>query len=288
MLKGMLFKLINRTRVLKKYEFPGVKGIGLQLYLTDHCNYGCRGCLAFSPLAKEGYAKLEIIERDLQRMAFLTNNSVDAINLLGGEPLLHPQVTVFFGIARKYFPETEIRLVTNGILLPRQGREFWKAMKKNNIILRPTKMPALYLPWKEIEKKARRYKVPFKYYGIDYAPEGEEIPKTLEHFVLDLAGNQVPGGGGDRCPHTKQHLYSLIDGKIFPCCITAGIRHFNAYFNKNLEISNADYIDLFDVTNVNEIFSFLEKPLAFCRYCNLEKITWGEFGLTKKEIGEWT
>jgi MoaA/NifB/PqqE/SkfB family radical SAM enzyme len=284
-MKNLILSLINRNRVLRKYESPGVKGIGLQLYLTDHCNYGCRGCLAFSPLAKEFYADLVVVENDLKRMAELTGAKVDVINLLGGEPLLHPHLTSFFDIARKHFSATEIRLVTNGILLPRQGKAFWLAMKKNRMVLRPTKTPLLQLKWREIEKKARYYKVPFEYYGIDYTQEGREVPKGLEHFVLDLSGKQ--SNTISTCPHSAHHLYSLIDGKIFPCAVSANIRHFNAYFNKNLELQEGDYIDIYQVKSIDELLSYWKDAIPFCRYCNLDKVTWIPFALTDKDIGEW-
>ena len=34
----------------------------------------------------------------------LNNQNVDKIGLLGGEPLIHPRITDFAKIARKYFP----------------------------------------------------------------------------------------------------------------------------------------------------------------------------------------
>jgi hypothetical protein len=67
---GKIFDKIHKEA--KHRKDPAVKGIGLQLYLADHCNRGCWGCLPFSPIAKKGFADPVIIERDLKRMSELT------------------------------------------------------------------------------------------------------------------------------------------------------------------------------------------------------------------------
>ena len=60
---------------------------------------------------------------------------IEQIYLLGGEPLLHPQVSEFIREARKHFPETRIYVVTNGSLVMRQDDEFWRAMAETRTIL---------------------------------------------------------------------------------------------------------------------------------------------------------
>jgi hypothetical protein len=61
----------------------------LDLHLADHCNLNCCGCDNFSPLAKETFADIRVIEKDCARMSELTEGRINEIQLLGGEPLLH-------------------------------------------------------------------------------------------------------------------------------------------------------------------------------------------------------
>ena len=56
-------------------------------------------------------------ERDIKRLSELSNGEVNIIHLMGGEPLLNPNCERFFELTRKYFDKTEIKLITNGILL---------------------------------------------------------------------------------------------------------------------------------------------------------------------------
>lgn len=62
----------------------------------EHCNLKCAGCTHFSSIAKEEYLDIGEFQKDITRISELTNSRARFINLLGGEPLLHPQVEAFF------------------------------------------------------------------------------------------------------------------------------------------------------------------------------------------------
>lgn len=77
----------------------------------------------------------------MQKIFYITEGMVEQFYLAGGEPLMNKDCKEYFYILRKYFKNNLIWLITNGILLPKQDNSFWKALKENNIILRPTKYP---------------------------------------------------------------------------------------------------------------------------------------------------
>ena len=80
-----------------------------EVHLTDKCNLNCAGCIHFSSLCNETNL-LDIItyKSDCQRISELTNGRIADIRLLGGEPLLHPDIKDFLVLTRKYFPEINI------------------------------------------------------------------------------------------------------------------------------------------------------------------------------------
>jgi hypothetical protein len=83
--------------------------------------------------------------------------------------------------------------------------------------------------------------------------------------------------------------FQLVDGKIFPCFRIAYIHYFNTFFNQKLEVTDKDFIDIYKARDMEEILSFLCKPIPFCRYCNMEKMAqYIEWDKSKKEITEWT
>lgn len=55
--------------------------------------------------------------------------------LLGGEPLLHPELAEIPGIAKRYWSDSEIVLVTNGLLFPEIGPEIFESIRKNEILV---------------------------------------------------------------------------------------------------------------------------------------------------------
>ena len=76
-----------------------------EIHLTDHCNLNCVGCNHFSPLADSFYLDITAYKQDCKRIWELTEGNVQEIVLLGGEPLLHPNLKEIFSISSKYFPK---------------------------------------------------------------------------------------------------------------------------------------------------------------------------------------
>ncbi len=75
-------------------------------------------------------------------------------------------------------------------------------------------------------------------------------------------------------------------GKVYTCSLPTGIKHFNKYFNKNLEVTKADYIDIYEAKDLKEILEFVAKPIPFCRYCDVYHRTYNHpFALAGEKDG---
>lgn len=96
-----------------------------ETHLTEHCNLGCKSCGHMSPLAKEEFLDIVGFEKDCSRLSYLTGRKIELIDLMGGEPLLHPRKEEILRITRHYFPEGKINIVTNGLLLSSQNEKFY-------------------------------------------------------------------------------------------------------------------------------------------------------------------
>ena len=201
-------------------------------------------------MAEKEFADIKVFEKDFARLSELLNAKIDSIGLMGGEPLLHPQLKDFLYVARKYFPETtRIQLVTNGILLLKQTEDFWKACKDNGIIIVNTKYP-IPLDFDKIKEVAKKHDVKFKYYR-----DSGEVLKTSNKTPLDLKGKQDMNTNFIKCIHANNVCF-LTKGKLFTCTVAPNIKHFNKFFNKNIPISDMDYIDIYKAQNEEEIMLF--------------------------------
>ena len=85
--------------------------------LCEHCNLNCAMCDHFAPIAQDEYANFEEFKSDFQTLSKLVNGKCRRIGLMGGEPLLCPEIEKYLEIARQCFPNTQISIVTNGLLL---------------------------------------------------------------------------------------------------------------------------------------------------------------------------
>jgi MoaA/NifB/PqqE/SkfB family radical SAM enzyme len=255
----------------------------LVIHLVDHCNLNCKGCDNFSPLADVKFNSLEIMEKDWKRIYDLTDKGkkIEKVELQGGEPLLHHDLLKIIGVAGKYFGNSDLSLTTNGILLVKQPDQFWETCKNNNVKVVITKYP-INLQFGKIEEIAKEHGTTLQYYG-----DTGEVLKQMLKMPLNLQGTENNRKSFELCYKSNTCIY-LNEGKIYTCATIPYIKYFNKYFGTNMEVSEKDYIDIYAVKSIEEVFDFLCKPMPFCRYCNTKKPVLGiNWETSKKEISEW-
>lgn len=251
-----------------------------EVHLTEHCNLNCKGCFHFSNIAEPEYLNIEEYRKDAERLSFLFAGKADLILLLGGEPLLHKDVTSFFQVTRENFPDAKIGLVTNGILLTSMSKKFWIECQKYNITLMPTVYP-LNIDYDHIEELAIKYNV-----TIDYFNNKNEV-KSLSVLSIDNTGAQDALFNFENC-YRANFCITLEHGRLYTCIVPAHIRHYIKKFNLKIDSFLSDGIDIYKAKNANEIREFLIKPIRACSYCNTAKWRDGlKWERTQKCMEEW-
>ncbi|PYJ24667.1 MAG: hypothetical protein DME91_07905, partial [Verrucomicrobia bacterium] len=93
--------------------------------------------------------------RDLRQLAthFVT---IEQIRLLGGEPLLHPTPEAFVDVAHAVFPDSDLRIVTNGTLLKSMRNSFWEACRRANVTLDFSMYPIMEKARTQLEELCAR------------------------------------------------------------------------------------------------------------------------------------
>lgn len=255
--------------------------LDFEINIVDHCNLNCKCCNHFSPLASPCFLSLEEFEKDMKRIAELTNGNVGRIWLIGGEPLLHPNLVQFLYSARKFFPNTHITLNTNGTLLLKQSSEFWGGVRENKIELTLTKYP-ISIDYKLIDKKMQLENVKYSYTLSSLVLKTTYHLPLAENSELDSCKNYM------QCWHANECI-TVRNGRVYTCPIAAHAHYFNEYFNKNLYVGDENSIGLYEIETEKELLEFLKKPIPFCKYCNIAGYTYDlEWGISKREISEWT
>lgn len=252
------------------------------LNILDHCNLRCKGCDHFACIAEERFVSLESIRNDVKRFSELMHGAVTRIGVMGGEPLLHPNLIEILQVTRQAFPDTLIHLVTNGLLLLRMNEKFWECCCENNIVIVNTKYP-INQKYDLMQQKAAEHNVKFEFYG-----NTGEVQKTSYKMPMDINGRQNPVKSFWECYHGNS-LPLLMEGKFYSCTVAPNVRHFNKRFGTTMEVEPGDYLDIYKIQSADEIFEFLSKPKPFCRYCMTDKRSFGHpWERSKQQMNEWT
>jgi hypothetical protein len=182
-------------------------------------------------------------------------------------------------IARKYFPDTEIVILTNGLLLSKMTSDFWKCCKEQRIKITITKYP-VKMNLAAIREIAKNAAVKLDVFYEDTERTFFIRPRSPEN-ITDAVKNFMFCSEANRC-------IILRNGKI-SCTTASNIEILNnAMTGMKFEVSNEDHIDIYKVKSIDEILDFLAKPIPFCRYCDYSKITFGKkWAVSERKLSEW-
>jgi hypothetical protein len=250
----------------------------VDINVVDHCNLNCKYCANFCALADEHYLDVESYTKDIEQLARISTGQVKTIRLLGGEPLLHPKLVEVIDITRGAFPQAEIDLVTNGILLPKMPVKFWQTCSADSVLVAISHYP-IKLNWSKIKNLGNHYKVKVNY--------GKK-PRGMYKWLLDVDGEQDITQSFKYCIRANTCAV-LADGKLYACSVPPWIKYFNKAFHTDLKICNDDWRDIYQLQSLDDLNDFFGKPMPFCKYCRTPEITYNHaWGLSRKEINEWT
>lgn len=252
----------DRTRI-RKLRFTKEKPSlhYFEVPITDNCNLNCKGCL-FACNAVKGiqHVPIEQLIDDARRMAELFYD-VPWIRILGGEPLMHPNIVALLDSYRKYFPDTEIDLCTNGLLIPKMDDGFWDCIKRNRVSIHVSGYKPTYNILDRIDSI-------LKDKGIVYTILKRD--KFLKYYT-DKPINDMKNSY-DKC--IASGCYELYRGRLFTCSGIIAFEHFNELFDMNYEIKeNVDWSDIHKPdADGFAIKKLLESPSPICKYCDVDNM----------------
>lgn len=262
-----LLKSVSRFKDGYKKKIPY-----LNLFVTRKCNLSCKGCGALMPLynatkEKQWYMSVQDIDCILDRYNRLCGGGwrwFDVIDIVGGEPLMHPQLESVFAVIRKYNPNTDVTIVTNGLLLDKLKIDIFELLEKYKIKL----SISVYGGDCFFEK--------INICDDDYIKH-EDCSSCSGHVPLYFSGmNSVSVGG----------VTLAENGDLFYCGFNA-VTKFNEYFNTDYKlVYGSDYINIFRVNSFEEILEMMNKPrCCFSRYCKGRKSF--RWDVSNCSIDEW-
>jgi MoaA/NifB/PqqE/SkfB family radical SAM enzyme len=244
----------------------------LELHLTDHCNLNCKGCGHFCPIAGEWFANIEQHAKDMEQLSKLFSK-ITKIRLMGGEPLLHPDVTSFLSVTRHWFPASDIRLVTNGILLPQMPDSFWAVCQSTRIAIDMTVYPPLRQRATEWIELVQKKEIPV-------------YPAFAEEFSahMNLRGDSDPQEAFRICRKLRRCIF-LQQGKLYICAIPAMVHYFNKKYGTHIKESG--FVDIHQPGLTGwKTLEVLSLPAEVCCYCSYDFPTY-PWAVSERTMKEW-
>ncbi len=247
----------------------------LETHVADGCNLNCRGCLHFSNL----YRKDEFpdIDQTLEDIRHISKKcEIFQFRILGGEPLLNKGLPYFINEIRKILPNTDIAVISNGILIPKTDNELFTIMKENNVGFNLT----LYPP--TLKMKDVIYST-LKQYGVAYGSHETQTDEFEKYIRLTP---EKKGEAFKKC--ISRGIITLRNSRLYKCPTGTYIDRYFEYFdtvNKtSLDIGTDIYDDNIDWKEL--IDKLTSKKGAHCEYCSElhEKYKWSN---GKPESGDW-
>lgn len=254
-LEGRVYSINSIRPEINLVQFP----------VTEWCNLKCKSCsFCCNLIDKKDVISIEEMEADLKALKEKFSNICN-IALIGGEPLSVMNLDEYMYMTKRYFPNTRIVIVTNGLYIPTLSSRVIQAMIDTGVYLRVSS----YKPTLKIIDKILSF-------GIKY---GIEIRMTelMDEFELYLTKeNEDYVTAWKNCgSHDCYHLY---EHRLFICPIMDyRIKHKNFLeldITKQELDENSEYI--MNDKNGWEILAKMKYPCKLCRYCavNHQYVRW--------------
>lgn len=241
----------------------------LEVHLASSCNLNCKGCSHYCPLVSDkAIHSAAALKRDMKTLR--QKVEIRQLRLLGGEPLLNPEISTILDCSRAAFPSTDLRLVTNGILIPAMKADFWESLKANNISIDLTRYPTVGNADKIISI-IRQHEIGLRVSDANYFSANLKIAKfrTKEENY-------------STCP--RKNCILLVDGMIYPCANAVFVRHFNRSFNE--AIPTHPGLDIYTMTK-NELAYLTGTACDTCSHCDFENKFFFPNEVSAREKAEW-
>lgn len=275
--KARLKKIGQELKKTKRYWWRPDKrlfcNIDLEIMVSDHCNLTCRACNHFAPVVEPRFQSLDELRKELRILGQAA--TFRKIKLIGGEPLLHPQIDELAELVKQSGISEKILLVTNGTLLAKISDRLLQTTDEIEI----SQYPQTCLPKQEIEDFRRHAATLATQVRIFYFPlfQNQFGLKPVQDPLLVNSIFQA-------CkPVHLWGCHGLYKGHLFRCPQSI---YLSQIIPQLRETPFADALALADNRGFGrKMHSFFtgRKPLRACSYCLGSVGTMIDHELVKKQ-----
>lgn len=252
----------------------------LEAMATQVCNLSCAGCTNYSDLTHSGYVRWADMKQQLE--SWLAVIDIPDFGIMGGEPLVNPEIRQWLQGVRELMPNSQIRFTTNGLLLDKYFDVVDLAHDVGNIVFKITVHQDTAEIENTIDRIFKRYNwEPVTEYGIRrwagangvrfQVNRPDVFLKTYQGTYADMRPwNNNPADSFDVC--IQQTCPLLYQGRIYKCSTQGLLKDTLAKFdNPNLDLWQPYLLDGIspdsDDIVVRSFIDNFAKPHSMCSMC---------------------
>jgi len=261
----------------------------MEFYITNHCNLNCDDCNRFNNYNFSGHYHYEPYLDTYRRWAELFD--VHSISIIGGEPLMHPNLEGWARTIRELWPNAVCNICSNGTLLLKY-KNLYNILKKYKFTL---SISVHNYSWTDEFIKRLDQFYPGEYSLIEDPLDTVFFSKTASDnsgvTVRNLKFNAMhqsavyPGADSQLRMHNSDPLiahaicdskscHHMMNGKLYKCGVEALIHDFSKQFDLNLDSAQKSIVESAVGTTVEQaeqsptdLFKKLSSVIPHCTLC---------------------
>ena len=294
------------------YKLPPIRS-HLDFYITNVCNLTCEECFTLSNYKFKGHQSW----KDYAEIYKEWSGKLDIwshIRILGGEPLLVPDIIDWIEGIKTCWPDNKLTVTTNGyrlnhvknlyntllkhrgsveLTIARHNPNDWETLNEiiNNFLVAPiTTIRKSTQTWKRTDTTGDLYIRDSN--GVTIVVENQWIFSTSGvKFNSDLQKYNLHNSDPEKAHNIclMRHCHSMIKGKLYKCVPSFVFSEFDK--QNNLDISDEDrhllnsYTPLSvddDYVTSRKFILGLNNSIPQCKFCPQEHVTKKIFSIEKK------
>lgn len=243
----------------------------LEVHAADHCNLNCKGCMHFSPLVRENvFPDFNRLSKDIHHLRKFIKH-IEIIRILGGEPLLNPELEKYICLLRDVYPFSNINIVTNGILIEKMSTSLCDIIREKSIHIHVSLYPPVENRKERIEAFLKQKKIIFQI--------SDRIGKFTSTYRNEAFRDKMLAK--EQC---DIFCNNLRDGKISCCPNIMYTHYYNECFGDKYPVEDG-MIDIYEIKSAKDLHQRLNEPVSLCEYCDRSNLF--DWEISKNNYSDW-
>ena len=189
-----------------------------EIDIVHGCNLRCTQCSHFSPYRSGLSTKEDIIGWFTMWKQKIRPN---VINLLGGEPFLHPDLSEIIRESSRIFPDSKIEVTTNGLLLPRIDSAVFEALREARVKVIVSDHSGADIPYQQVLDSIGILRKQNVHYMVRESNKLWHASSRRNDDDVPIPFQSNPKLAWTAC--VAKNCKSLMNNKLYKCSILANI-----------------------------------------------------------------